>query len=140
MQRGRRQLGEMPRLARLAAACLCTATLAPTAALSQDATWRADASSSSFSVISNWDPAVVPRGFATFGPSRQTDIFINANSGASVVAFAFTPDAPAYTFNPSFGSFGITSQLVFRGGGIVNNSANAPTFLNPFGSVLFISG
>jgi outer membrane autotransporter protein len=128
----------------LAATCLCAATLAPTGALSQDATWRADASGS-YSSSTNWTPAVVPKGAATFSQSQATSVvFSSAIFGQTTVgAFVFTPDAPAYTFNAGSSIFfgvRVGSQLVFNGAGIVNNSSNAPTFINPIGSTTFTSG
>jgi autotransporter-associated beta strand protein len=128
----------------LAGACLCAATTAPNGALSQDATWRADASGS-YSSSTNWTPATVPKGAATFGQSQATSvIFSSAIFGQTTIgAFVFTPDAPAYTFNAGSSIFfgvRVGSQLVFNGAGIVNNSPNAPTFLNPIGSTTFSSG
>ena len=128
-------------LTRLAGACLCAAALAPTGAVSQDATWRQDGFGSFFTSASSWTPNVVPRGTATFGPSVQTQVFFAGQTNSAVGAFVFTPDAPAYTFNPGITfTFHFQSQVVLNGAGIINNSANAPTFLNPFGSVSFANG
>jgi outer membrane autotransporter protein len=134
---------QMRRLARLAAAGLSAATAVPTAAMSQDATWRVDTQTSSYSVVSNWTPFVVPKGAATFGPSQQRSIFFSGLSFDTIGAFIFTPDAPAYTFNAGstiFFGVRVGSTTVFNGSGIVNNSPNAPTFLTPIGITRFLSG
>src|SRR6266850_5351778 len=126
--------GEIWRLGRQVGVCLCAATLTPIGALSQDATWRADASGS-YSTASNWTPGTVPKGAATFGQSQATSVtFSSAIFGQTTIgAFIFTPDAPAYTFNAGSSIFfgvRVGSQLIFNGAGIVNNSSNAPTFVN----------
>jgi autotransporter-associated beta strand protein len=133
----------MRQLTCLAGACLCAATLAPTAALPQDAMWLG--TGASFNSAGSWTPAIVPQRIAaTFGQAQQTSVFIESAFTAgqtSVGAFIFTPDAPAYTFNPGISFlFHIPSQLVFNGAGIINNSSNRPTIVNNFASTTFTNG
>jgi autotransporter-associated beta strand protein len=91
------------------------------AAFAQNATWLANPGSGNFSNGANWTPATVPTGFATFGNSSTTTLTFSGSRNLD--GFVFDAGAPAYTFNLTSG-FGV----VFHTDGIVNNSANAPTF------------
>ena len=81
----------------------------------QDATWLLNPANNRFDNNSNWSPATVPTGTASFGLSNTTTI---ANGG-TLDTLQFNAGAPAYTFS---GSFTLTGR------GIVNNSSFAPTF------------
>jgi autotransporter-associated beta strand protein len=90
-------------------------------AFAQDATWLANPGSGNFNSAANWTPATVPTGFAAFGNSSITTLTFSGSRNLD--GFVFDAGAPAYTFNLT-GGFGV----VFHTDGIVNNSANAPTF------------
>ena len=131
------------RFSRVAGACLCAAALAPTGALTQDATWRVDAPNGLYNLSSNWTPATIPRGGATFGATQTSSIFFSGGTMNRIGAFTFTADAPAYVFNPTttviFGQR-VGSEIIFDGAGIRNSSPNAHTFLLPFGAARFWFG
>ena len=95
--------------------------VAAPAALAQDATWLTNPGSGDFSTPTNWTPGAVPIGTATFGNSSITTLTFSGSR--NIDGFTFDSGAPAYTFDLTSG-FG----LHFHTGGIVNNSANAPTF------------
>ena len=95
--------------------------VAAPAALAQDATWLTTPASDDFSTPTNWTPGAVPTGFATFGGSSVTTLTFSASH--KIDGFIFDPGAPAYTFDLSSGF-----TLRFQADGIINNSANAPTF------------
>ena len=95
--------------------------VAAPAAIAQDATWLTTPASGDFSAPTNWTPGTVPTGFATFGGSSVTTLTFSASH--RIDGFIFDPGAPAYTFDLSSGF-----SLRFQADGIINNSANAPTF------------
>ena len=95
--------------------------VAAPAALAQDATWLATPASGDFNTPTNWTSGAVPTGFATFGGSSVTTLTFSGSR--NIDGFIFDSGAPAYTFNLTSG-FG----LRFHTDGIINNSANAPTF------------
>ena len=66
----------------------------------------------------NWSPPGVPNGTAIFGQSSRT--MITPLLPSTIGTIQFNQGAPAYTISP-FSAFAI------NGGGIVNNSSNAPT-------------
>ena len=86
---------------------MACAVLAASAAMAQDATWLLNPGSSDFNTGTNWTPATVPTGIASFGTSNTTGIGI---SGATTNAggFTFNSGASAYTF--TFGA-GVTVTL-----------------------------
>jgi outer membrane autotransporter protein len=87
----------------------------------QNATWLAEPTSPSWDASANWTPATVPTGVATFGASDTTSItFITYDS---IGALQFNAGAPAYSF-----SFTKGNGLAIDGVGVINNSANKPTF------------
>jgi autotransporter-associated beta strand protein len=106
--------------------CWCAALVvsamlvAAPAARAQDA-WLANPASGDFNTPANWTSGAVPTGFATFDASSVTTLTFSASR--NIDGFIFNSGAPAYTFNLS-GGFG----LRFHTDGIINNSANAPTF------------
>ena len=108
--------------ARLRAALLASSALIAVPAAAQDATWLATPGSADFNTAANWNPATVPNGgIATFDASTTTSLTFSGSR--NVDAFQFNSGAPAYKFTLS--GFG----LAFGGAGIVNNSANAPSFV-----------
>ena len=105
----------------LGAAALAAAFAGAGPVRAQDATWLATPGSGDFNTSANWTPATVPLGIAIFGSSSITTLTFSGSRNLD--AFQFNAGAPAYTFNLT-GGFG----LAFHTDGIVNNSANAPTF------------
>jgi autotransporter-associated beta strand protein len=104
------------------AALLGSAMLvAAPAAHAQDATWRTNPGSNDFNTPTNWTPGAVPSGFATFGGSSVTTLTFSASRNLD--GFIFSSGAPAYTFDLSSGF-----SPHFHTDGIINHSANAPTF------------
>jgi autotransporter-associated beta strand protein len=93
---------------------------APAAAL--DATWLAVPPTADWNTPTNWSPATVPTGTASFGLSNTTGLTFSAASN-TIGTMQFNAGAPAYTFNMP------ATQLTINGTGIVNNSSNKPTFL-----------
>jgi autotransporter-associated beta strand protein len=103
----------------LVSAVLC---LSVTAAHGQNATWLSAPGSSDFDMTTNWTPATVPTGTATFGASNTTSITFS--SGTFVDTLQFNAGAPRYSFGVS------SSFLEITGPGIVNNSSNTQTINN----------
>ena len=107
---------------RLRAVLLASSALIAAPAAAQDAMWLATPGSADFNTAANWDPATVPNGgVASFGASTVTSLTFSGSRNLD--AFQLNSGAPAYTFTLS--GFG----LAFAGDGIVNNSANAPSFV-----------
>jgi autotransporter-associated beta strand protein len=94
---------------------------AASAALAQDATWITTPGSGDFNTATNWSPGTVPFGTATFGNSSITTLTFSGSR--NIDGFTFNSGAPGYTFNLTSGF-----TLHFHTDGIINNSANAPTF------------
>jgi outer membrane autotransporter protein len=118
--------------AQLRAALLASSALIAAPAAAQDATWNATPGSADFNTATNWTPAAVPTGIASFGGSTITSLTFSGSR--NIDDFQFNGGAPAYTF--TLAGFGVQ----FNGNGIVNNSANAPTFtLGTAGAVNFIN-
>jgi len=69
---------------------------------------------------------VVPTNTAIFGASNTTLISFQPFTTTSIGTLQFNPDAPAYFFATSDGLF---TSISVTGAGIVDNSANAPTFI-----------
>jgi autotransporter-associated beta strand protein len=110
----------------LAFAVLFAIGASVTPARAQDATWLLNPGSNNWNTAGNWFPPMVPTGTATFDVSNTTSL--NISSSASINEMLFNAGAPAYRFTiPINVTFDIT------GSGIVNNSSNAPTFINLFG-------
>ncbi len=123
--RGRRvQRGTRARTLLLAGTALAGALiLAPSLAQAQNATWTGS-TSGDWNTNANWAPASVPTGTATFDATGLTQA-VTVSADASIDTIALSAGAPtySYTINP-----GVAFDIV--GAGIVNNSANAPNFLN----------
>jgi hypothetical protein len=121
------------------------------AAHAWNATWLLNPRSSDWNTATNWTPALVPTGTATFGASHTMAITFSENT--SVGALHFTNGAPAYFLDLSGFSLKITgtgvavesgvivptfedfNTLNFNGGStagtaIINNFAGETQFLN----------
>jgi hypothetical protein len=115
-QASRSQMRAMVRnaiFAILVGGCARTMAAAP-----KNATWGPG--TSSWSTTSNWTPALVPTGIATFGSSGSTSV--TAVGPLSVDTLQFNSGAPAYSFSLTGGAFKVT------GSGIQDSSSNAPSF------------
>jgi len=107
-------------------ACLLAGTALASAAFgaacptwAQDATWQLNPATNDFNTATNWTPATVPAGTATFGASSVTGLTFSA--ATTVGGLTFNAGAPGYVFVvPSFNS------LTLNGSGIINNSSNVP--------------
>ena len=103
-----------------------------------DGMWLAAPATNDFNTGTNWtsNPSV-PTGTASFGASTQTSLAFSSLA-TTVGTMQFNAGAPSYTFTlveqctPSC----VTQTLTLNGNGIVNNSANAPTFTVFIGSTL----
>jgi autotransporter-associated beta strand protein len=114
---------------RLLATTAAAALLAATSAHAQNATWLLTPGSGNFNTATNWTPATVPTGTASFGPSSITSLTFSAPT--MLGGFTFEAGAPAYSFSlPSL----VATTLIFTGAGIINNSSNAPSFSLASGS------
>lgn len=103
----------MKRLVLVTIACL-----APAAVHAQNATWLLNPGSNAFGTATNWSPATVPTGTASFGVSNTTTI--DLTGGFNIGGLTFNAGASAYTFN--------NADLDLTGAGIVNNSSQTQTF------------
>jgi autotransporter-associated beta strand protein len=124
----RRRAGRGPRPGRLLLAGTALAgalMLAPSLAQAQNATWTG-LTSGDWNTNGNWAPASVPTGTATFDVTARTAVTVSAD--ASINTMLFSAGAPAYSYTINAGATGVTFDII--GAGIVNNSANAPNFLN----------
>jgi autotransporter-associated beta strand protein len=101
-------------------AVLSVLVFAPAAALGQSATWLAVPANGAFGNSANWSGGTVPTNTATFGASTITSITTGTRS---IDVLQFNAGAPAYSITNS-------GTLELAGGGIVNNSSNAPTITN----------
>ena len=119
------------RAALLASVAFGVSLAAGSPAAAQDAGWRAAPVSGDFNAAVNWSPATVPTGTAFFGASNTTALSFSA-AITVVGGFTFNAGAPAYTF-----TIGSGRLLELTGAGVINNSSNAPTFLNS--NALFFS-
>lgn len=115
----------------ISVATVATALLAIVAppVSAQDATWvggTPSAASSDYFVSSNWTPATVPTGTATFGASANTNISFGSTS--TVGGWTFSPGASAYTITVG----GALGELDFTGAGITINGGSANIINNFF--------
>jgi len=92
------------------------------AAHAQNAAWNPAPGSNDWDTGGNWTPAAVPSDTATFGPSNKTSLTFSAAT-TNINTLQFNAGAPSYTFTLSANNF-----FNINGAGIVNNSANQPTF------------
>ena len=116
----------------MAGVCLGAAA----AAHAEDATWSAAPPNNNWNDGANWTsipPHTVPDGTASFGESTQKSIVFSSNF-TSIGNLNFSATAPAYTYTIVAGQGFVvlgtgTVDLQGAGGGIVNNSSFAPTFV-----------
>jgi autotransporter-associated beta strand protein len=107
--------------------------LGVTAAYSQNATWLSTPGSTDFNTATNWSPASVPTGTATFSSSTITALTFSSPDTV-IGSMQIVAGAPAY-------SYAVTSALEFNATGVVNNSSNAPTFnMSGGGGTFFENG
>ncbi len=94
------------------------ASLAAMPVYAQNATWlRPAPRSGDFNTPTNWTPATVPTGTASFGTSNNTALSFSAPT-TRIGGWTFNAGAPAYTF--------INIQpLTFTGAGIDVNGGSA---------------
>ncbi|MPZ34035.1 MAG: autotransporter domain-containing protein [Rhodospirillales bacterium] len=111
---------------RAVAALLAGTCLGGVSAQAQNATWAGPGAE--WTTDTNWSPQMVPSNTAIFAGANPTSIVIHG--GTSIGTLQFNAGAPAYSFTSD-------SALNIFGGGIVNNSANAPSF--EVGSLLLFS-
>lgn len=106
------------------------AVLIALTAYAQDATWGTAPATADFNTATNWTPATVPAGTASFGASTKTTLTFSTPDTA-INNFQFSVGAPTYTFNVGF------NELDFNGVGIVNNSSNTPAVKTNGGTLTF---
>lgn len=92
------------------------ATLSGNSARAQDATWLANPGTNDFDTATNWTPAQIPGGTASFGMSNTTSLSFSTNT--TVGGFTFNPGASDFTFSND-------KTLTFNGAGIVINGGSA---------------
>src|SRR5687768_1554928 len=101
----------------------------PTDIAAQDATWTGPGGE--WTTGSNWGPATVPTGTATF-TNNGAPTAVTISNTASINTMEFTSAAPAYSFNVTAGaSFAINSA-------ITNTSLTLPNFQINLGSTLTV--
>jgi autotransporter-associated beta strand protein len=105
------------------AALLAGLPLFAVAAHAQNATWNLNGTGE-FNTNTNWTPATVPTGMASFGESNQKNVSISSGNSTAIGGFTFASTGLGYTFTNS-------SRLgfFFNGAGIVNGDASV-TFIN----------
>lgn len=105
------------------AALLAGVSFSAVAAHAQNATWNLNGTGE-FNTNTNWTPATVPTGTATFGESNQKNVSISSGNSITVGGFTFSSTGSGYAFTNS-------SKLgfFFNGAGIVNGDASV-TFNN----------
>jgi hypothetical protein len=92
----------------------------------QNATWLSNPGTNSFNTGTNWSTGAVPTGTARFGASNTTTILFQPFTPTTIGTLQFDRGAPAYTFVTAPTLF---TSIAITGTGIVNHSANAPTFV-----------
>ncbi|MBN8941776.1 MAG: autotransporter domain-containing protein [Rhizobiales bacterium] len=97
-------------------------------AMAQDGTWSGTPGSGDMLEASNWSPAGLPGGTATFGASTVTTLTLG--EGRTFDGWTFATGAPAYSIT-------MTGVSKFTGAGIVVNGAT-PTITNN-GSISFLN-
>ena len=93
-------------------------TALPGFASAQDATWSP--STPDFNTPTNWTPATVPTGTATFNNSGTTALTFSQDTTVGAMQF----NAPNYTFELT----NAVDTIAITGVGIVADPLNAPTF------------
>jgi outer membrane autotransporter protein len=119
-----------PRFAALPAGIALLAVWLSTPAYPQDATWAGPGNSWNPSTPGNWSPQAAPSNMATFSGASPTNIVISGNPAINTIMF--TAGAPAYSF-----TIQSPSNFSISGSGIINNSANPPSFSIETGASLF---
>jgi outer membrane autotransporter protein len=107
---------------RLRAALLASSALIAAPAAAQDATWVAAGPVADWNTNTNWAPATVPSGTATFNGAGSAGI-VFTNAVTTVQTLNFTPGLQVYTFDICF-----CQEFRITGAGVVNPSAPAPVF------------
>jgi hypothetical protein len=82
------------------AALLAGLSLSAVAAHAQNATWNLNGTGE-FNTNTNWTPATVPTGTATFGESNQKNVSISSGNSTTVGGFTFSSTGLGYTFTNS---------------------------------------
>lgn len=120
--------------ARLRVALLASSALIAAPAAAQDATWVAAGPVADWNINTNWTPAAVPSGTATFNGAGSAGI-VFTNAVTTVQTLTFTPGIQVYTFD-------ICACQEFRitGAGVINSSAPAPVFAVDGGLLSFRNG
>ena len=114
-----------PMRERIATLLATTALVVVTASVpdvvrAQDATWLSSPASGDWNTATNWSPASVPIGTATFGFSNTTAITFS-QSPLPVDAINFTNLSSQSSFALTI-SGGVNINLIVNGGGILGNS------------------
>jgi autotransporter-associated beta strand protein len=115
--------------------------LGASAAHAQSATWAGPGAD--WDTTANWSPAGVPTATAIFTGATPTSITFSA-AATSIGTMQFNAGAPAYTFTQQLQPPGCVictpQSLTINGTGVVNNSSNAPTFVdNGGGTINFLN-
>jgi autotransporter-associated beta strand protein len=131
---GRRNSLRLPRASHWAtpvigAIAVVVSTFSGNVARAQDAMWRANPGTNDFDTATNWNPAQIPGGTASFGMSATTSLSFSTNT--TVGGFTFNTGASDFTFS-------IDHTLTFNGAGIVINGGSATINNNfPNGGLTF---
>jgi outer membrane autotransporter protein len=107
-------------LATVVVCALVAVCLGHGAARAQSATWAGPGAD--WNTNTNWSPLTVPTGTAIFAGATPTTLTFSAAT-TSIGILQFNAGGPAYTFE-----LAATNTLNITGTGVVNNSANVPTF------------
>ena len=103
----------------------------------QSATWAGPGAD--WDTGANWLPAGVPTATAIFAGATPTSITFSA-AATSIGTMQFNAGAPGYTFTqqlqPPSCVICTPQSLTINGTGIVNNSSNAPTFIDKLGGTI----
>lgn len=118
-----------PRARTLVLGLLASTAFAGAPAMAQDGTWGATPSSGDMLEASNWSPAGLPGGTATFGASTVTSLTLG--DARIFDGWTFATGAPAYSITMAIG------LSKFTGAGIVVNGAT-PSITNN-GAVAFLN-
>jgi autotransporter-associated beta strand protein len=115
----------------LMAAGLFSGLVCSRPASAQDATWLLNPGTADFNTPTNWAPATVPTGTASFGPGLTSTSTLFFDPGTTTVGgFTFNPGSANYAFVTN-----VSNGLTFTGAGIAINGG-IPTFENN-GTLIF---
>lgn len=121
----------------MVAALVLTVSLPPPGIPSSragNATWNLDPPDSFWTNAADWTPATVPNGpndTASFGPSNQTDVLVEASNPLEVNGIVFGAGASAFNVTV-FSDHFLSGFLTISGNGITNNSGIIQTFTATF--------